>query len=532
MKTYYKNYLIIICLIYISISSIKVNAMHFNFEGVNCGIVWTIFLQGITLDGIDLEAGDEIAIFDGDTIVGVFYLTQVCTPDNVFENACPAFGPDYPCGGYNPGNPVSFKCWDASECVEGKEFTAQYLNPYGGAWTENVFPEGDGQYSMLEISFTSASNEQQIELSEGYSFISSRIITENPDIQNILQNKLENIEFVRNSQGLMLQKIGPTWVNNIGDWVNTEGYLFKVLSDDDLVIFGEPIESQTPITLSTGYQLIGYLSKQTLDTEEAFQDVLENLEFVRNTEGLMFWKIGPVWVNNIGDMQPGDGYLVKMNSNDILIYPFICGDHFTDPRNGQIYSSVQIGDQCWMAENLNVGEIINSDDEMTNNGIIEKYCYDNNPIYCNYYGALYQWQELMQYSNLPGTQGICPDRWHIPTDDELKILEGNADSQYAVGDPIWNNTGCRGYDAGKNLKSTTGWWIGQSSDLYDFRLLPAGYYTYLANFNFHTSHGYLWSSTENNSDSAYYRDFRCSWFNIYRSSLPKYHCFSVRCLKN
>jgi len=325
MKTHCKNYLIIICLISISILSTKVNAQHFNYESGNCGTYWAIYLQGVTLDGIDLEPGDEIAVFDGDTIVGAFSLFQVITPDNQFESVLPAEAPEPPqpsCNiGYTPGNPVYFKCWDASEEIEGTEFIAQYYDPYGGAWTENIFPYGQGQYSITEISFTSASNIQQIEISEGYSFISSRIISDNPNIQNILQNNLANLEFVRNSQGLMLQKIGPVWVNNIGDWVNTEGYLFKMSSDDYLIIFGEGSDPQTPLNLSTGYQLIGYLSEQTIDTEEAFQNVLENLEFVRNSVGHMFQKIGPFWYNNIGDMQPGEGYLVKMNADDILIYP-------------------------------------------------------------------------------------------------------------------------------------------------------------------------------------------------------------------
>ncbi len=120
----------------------------------------------------------------------------------------------------------------------------------------------------------------------------------------------------------------------------------------------------------------------------------------------MFIKRGEVWVNSIGDMQPGEGYLVKMNSNDVLIYAaassFTCGDPFTDPRNGQTYTTVQIGDQCWMAENLNIGEMINSGSNMTNNGVIEKYCFSNDPANCETYGGLYQWNEMMEYSTTAG----------------------------------------------------------------------------------------------------------------------------------
>ncbi|MBI9038769.1 MAG: hypothetical protein JEY97_11600 [Bacteroidales bacterium] len=162
-------------------------------------------------------------------------------------------------------------------------------------------------------------------------------------------------------------------------------------SADELIIIGDKIDQQTPIELSTGYQLIGYLPDETFNTGDVFEDVLENLEFVRNTDGFMFRKIGPFWVNSIGDMQPGEGYLVKMNTDDILIYPgptpFICGNPFTDPRDNLTYNTVQIGEQCWMAENLNIGTIINGSEDMTDNGVIEKYCNDNNTTNCNEYGG-------------------------------------------------------------------------------------------------------------------------------------------------
>ncbi len=95
--------------------------------------------------------------------------------------------------------------------------------------------------------------------------------------------------------------------------------------------------------------------------------------------------------------------------------------------------------------------MINGTEEMTDNGVIEKYCYDNDSANCDEYGGLYHWNEMMYYTTIQGVRGICPGGWHLPTNDEWKILEGTVDSQYPVSDTTWNNSGCRGYDAGLNL---------------------------------------------------------------------------------
>jgi len=161
---------------------------------------------------------------------------------------------------------------------------------------------------------------QQVELSAGYSFISTRIIPEDPDFQAICSDILPNLDFVRNTAGDMLRKIGPNWINGIGDWITTEGYLFRMNNADELIILGEIIDPQTPISLITGYQFISFLPESPNNALDVFTDVLVNLDFVRNSIGGMLRKIGPIWVNGIGDMNPGEGYLVKMLNADELIY--------------------------------------------------------------------------------------------------------------------------------------------------------------------------------------------------------------------
>ncbi len=127
-----------------------------------------------------------------------------------------------------------------------------------------------------------------------------------------------------------------------------------------------------------------------------------------------------VW--NFGAEHPqfySDSIVIKIIADDTLI----CGESLI--YAGKTYNTVLIGSQCWLKENLDVGTMIinNSvDDNQTDNGIIEKYCYENDPAFCTDYGGLYQWNEAMQYVSTEGAQGICPDGWHIPTKTEMEIL--------------------------------------------------------------------------------------------------------------
>jgi uncharacterized protein (TIGR02145 family) len=154
-------------------------------------------------------------------------------------------------------------------------------------------------------------------------------------------------------------------------------------------------------------------------------------------------------------------------------------------------------------------------DSMKNNGILEKYCYDNNPANCTTYGGLYQWNEAMQYTTTPGTQGICPSGWHIPTLAEFEALRAtvsyNGNSLKAIGQGT-------GDGAGTN---TSGF-----SALLAGRRLGGGFYGLGGGADF-------WSSTEYSSaTSAYSFYLYDSGSYLYLLSDYKEFGLSVRCLKD
>src|SRR4030042_6749113 len=101
-------------------------------------------------------------------------------------------------------------------------------------------------------------------------------------------------------------------------------------------------------------------------------------------------------------------------------------DESTITYEGKTYHIIQIGNQFCLKENLDVGTMIQGNQDASNNGTIEKYCYDNDPANCTIHGGLYQWNEAMQYNSIEGGQGICPDGWHIPTFAEFQTLESFA----------------------------------------------------------------------------------------------------------
>ncbi|MCX6170090.1 MAG: hypothetical protein NTX65_12155 [Ignavibacteriales bacterium] len=177
--------------------------------------------------------------------------------------------------------------------------------------------------------------------------------------------------------------------------------------------------------------------------------------------------------------------------------------------NGKTYHTVEIGSQVWLRENLDVGEMIPGNKSAGNNGIIEKYCYDNKQENCDKYGGLYQWDEAMQYGKTPGARGICPESWHIPTFEELQTLLAEV------------------YNRGTALKLEGTNSTGFSALLAGYRRNDNGTFRNLSTI------ANIWSSTENNSSGAYYlylfKEESAAIDLIWNS---KVNGFSVRCIKD
>ena len=186
--------------------------------------------------------------------------------------------------------------------------------------------------------------------------------------------------------------------------------------------------------------------------------------------------------------------------------------------DGNIYKTVQIGEQCWMKENLKVGTQIKTAYEMRNNGVIEKYCYNNDTINCSVYGGLYQWDEIMQYSKVPGIQGICPEGWHIPTDEDWSNLANHLGNAYIAGGKM-KEEGFFHWEFPNYMATNSS----------GFTALPAGYRLIHGTSTGLNESTLFWSSSTNNL-RVWYRGLHCYKSDLYRFSFDKEYGFSVRCL--
>ena len=186
-----------------------------------------------------------------------------------------------------------------------------------------------------------------------------------------------------------------------------------------------------------------------------------------------------------------------------------------------------------MAENLNIGTMINGSNNQSQNGTIEKYCYNDDANNCVTYGGLYQWDEMMQYGTT-GAQGICPTGWHLPTDAEWKTMEMYLGMSQAQADA----SGWRGTDEGSKLAGNEPLWANGNLDqnvnfgTSGFTGLPGDYRDSDGSFGVLGSYGYWWSGTEYSSTGAWRRLLYCDSDQVYRDSYVKTGGFSVRCLKN
>ena len=192
-----------------------------------------------------------------------------------------------------------------------------------------------------------------------------------------------------------------------------------------------------------------------------------------------------------------------------------------------------------MAENLNYRYLGRTTGEDSSS-----FCYKNESAKCEKYGRLYLWSAAMDSAGiikgntangcgngsscLPSgiTRGICPEGWHLPTEDEWNALIETVDG--SIKESYYNNV------SGQKLKTLSDWKADDgvtNEDAFGFSALPAGFGNDLGHFYHDGGYADFWSASENDS-CAYYVELGYRSESAYLYCNRKYYRFSVRCVKD
>jgi len=203
--------------------------------------------------------------------------------------------------------------------------------------------------------------------------------------------------------------------------------------------------------------------------------------------------------------------------------------------DGNEYKTITIGSQTWMAENLRVTHYQNGDaipnvkDNVEWSGLSSgAYCSYNNTNNIDSiatFGYLYNWFTCVDERN------VCPDGWHVPSDEDWTALVTYLDNGESQFDPYGNNgvVGARIKESGP-----IHWGISNLSDNRSgFTALPSGFrVSFNGLYSGRNYRTFFWSSTEYNSNGSFHRSMSSGFTSIIRQALSNEEGMSIRCLQD
>ncbi len=223
----------------------------------------------------------------------------------------------------------------------------------------------------------------------------------------------------------------------------------------------------------------------------------------------------------------GDGLITVIDLQDFLSTyglafeatstEWSCGEAITS--SGMGYSTFQIGDQCWFAENLRTTTYLNGDAIpqnlsdgdwfSTTSGAMAFYQNDLTSLVA--YGGLYNFFAVVD------ARGLCPSGWHVPTDGEWTVL-----TDHLGGVSV----------AGGQMKATYGWVVGNGTNSSGFSGLPGGSRFISGGYFGSAGVSAGWWSSSPDGSNAWGRYLSSDVENVYRGNDYQQNGFSVRCVRD
>jgi uncharacterized protein (TIGR02145 family) len=245
----------------------------------------------------------------------------------------------------------------------------------------------------------------------------------------------------------------------------------------------------------------------------------------KNPDGILYTAAGEYDVTLKITTEEGDATETK---NDLIVVTQLPGgcESLTTVADvdGNTYSVVTIGSQCWMGENLKTskfrdGSAISevTDGEQWKNQLTPAFCwYDNDNSNEGTYGKLYNWFAIQD------SMGICPDGWHVPSDAEFVVLTKYLGSEYDVASGRLKEEGTTHWDAPNEMASNSSGFTG----------LPGGMRFQEGQFNHMGKNGLFWSSSRDSESLAFFLTLTYNTPTSYQTDTYKRSGFSCRCVKD
>ena len=311
----------------------NINALNFdevaNMDNGSCVLYpmpdWDLSFSSSITHSIVISTDTEIQI-NGDPLsqgdlIGLFYETEegsVCVAFSEWENQnVNIIAPDYTeifDEGFVSDSSFIWKVWDASSGIVWPMEVSYNLNFPSDSW----FVE-NGQSGLLSMNNLNPITSQEINFPLGWNIFSTHLILDEMNIVSFIEPIIDDVIIVKNGQGAAY--LVEYQFNAIGDLQVGQGYIVKTSQACNIFLEGVFAKGELyPISLESGWNMIGYLKEEPESIEIIFNDLVSQgaLRLVKDSDGNIYL---PEWsFNAIGNMEPGQGYQVKTFFECILQY--------------------------------------------------------------------------------------------------------------------------------------------------------------------------------------------------------------------
>ncbi len=294
--------------VYVDVSLGGSPGWYFSNTGTNHSILIQQSIP-ITINGVQIENGDYIGVFYDSlgTIACGGYLQWANT-----TSALTAWGSQPGLNdGFAANESFTWMIWDASDSVSYEalaDYNTVFFSDVG-----NFLPNG---LSGLDALTASSIQTQTLNFPQGWSMFSTYIDPINPNIETVFQPIINDLVIVKTGLGAVYW---PPFYNGIGNMIIGEGYQINVLLTTTLDIAGlAVVPENTSVALPAGWSMVGYLRQSTADLELMWTGILSEIIIAKTGDGFVYW---PPFVNQIGVLEPGKGYQLKLTNAAVLVYP-------------------------------------------------------------------------------------------------------------------------------------------------------------------------------------------------------------------